>query len=479
MAARMKRRNNSSSGWIVLLLLALIASIAVLFGGDITGFAVLDTGGIWSQNSTVQLEQNVTLLRVSGSVSGTGNATMWLGGRLVFDSRQFTSSFENVCVDSCDSTDATDTLNIVVEGDAMLAITVFNYTEQNATQVNESLSIQPAEEITINETSTNETNTTNTTDKPVSTFEDVGIFASGTPPTIDNVTPVNSTRFNISSLITLSANITNDTAVYVIANLTYPNNNSFVQLVLAREPNTNVYNISYKLPAPGNYTLRIIANDSDNDYNYSEITRFAGVYDCAADIVNGTWAIGASTTITKNQTCRVINVSATLTVDSSATNVTVKLEAINVTVTSTGKITAGGKGYGRGAAAGESGLGPGGGGGSAAGGGIAGGGSHGGYGVTNGSTNAIQIAYGSIAEPRDLGSAGGSVTHADDITGVGGGAIFINATDTLNNSGVIDANGTRGIYAALAYPGGGAGGSLLIHAGTLKGNGKYQAMGGA
>ncbi|MBS3139338.1 hypothetical protein J4207_06565 [Candidatus Woesearchaeota archaeon] len=133
MAARMKRRKNSSSGWIVLLLLALIASIAVLFGGDITGFTVLDTGGIWSQNSTVQLEQNVTFLRVSGSVSGTGNATMWLGGRVVYDSRQFTSSFENVCADSCVIADATDTLNIVVEGDVLLAITVFNYTKQNAT----------------------------------------------------------------------------------------------------------------------------------------------------------------------------------------------------------------------------------------------------------------------------------------------------------------------------------------------------------
>ena len=283
MAARVKRRKNSSSGWIAILLLGIIAFVAVLFGGNLTGFAVLDTGGIWSQNLTVQLEQNVTFLRVSGSMSGTGNATMWLGNRLVYDSRQFTSSFDNVCADTCIVADAMDMLNIIVEGDVLLAITVFNYTEENTTESTETVLIQPIENNSTNETapvnettSVNETapaNSTNTSETTaVSGFGDVGIFASGVPPTVDNVTPANWTLFNISA-ITLSANVTNDTAAYVIANLTYPNS-SFVQLLLARQVDTNVHNISYQLPAAGNYIMRIVANDSDNDYNTSVATEF-------------------------------------------------------------------------------------------------------------------------------------------------------------------------------------------------------------
>ena len=95
---------------ITFAMLLLFGGLIAVFDSGITGFAVLDTGGIWSQNSTVQLEQNVTFLRVSGSVSGTGNATMWLGERLVYNSRQFTSSFENVCVDTCTIGDVNDRL---------------------------------------------------------------------------------------------------------------------------------------------------------------------------------------------------------------------------------------------------------------------------------------------------------------------------------------------------------------------------------
>ena len=91
---------------------------------------------VFNQNMSVDLGVDVASLRVSGSYTGLGSAKLYLSGKLVLDTALVNSSFENVCVDSCDSTDATDTLNIVVEGDAMLAITVFNYTEQNATQVN-------------------------------------------------------------------------------------------------------------------------------------------------------------------------------------------------------------------------------------------------------------------------------------------------------------------------------------------------------
>ncbi|MEK7072126.1 MAG: hypothetical protein AAB969_00995, partial [Patescibacteria group bacterium] len=144
--------------------------------------------------------------------------------------------------------------------------------------------------------------------------------------------------------------------------------------------------------------------------------------------------------------------------------------AQNVTVASGGKITAEGRGYPRGALT-QAGSGPGGGGGEA-GDSVAGGGSHGGYGAMGVTASALRV-YGSISNPRDLGSAGGS--DNGELGGNGGGAIFINATDTLNNSGFIDANGTNGVFSA---GGGGAGGSILIHANTIKGNGKFDARGG-
>src|SRR3989344_3238982 len=141
----------------------------------------------------------------------------------------------------------------------------------------------------------------------------------------------------------------------------------------------------------------------------------------------------------------------------------ISITARNVTVASGGKIDAEGRGFKRGSGSGATGSGPGGGGG-AVGGAYAGGGSHGGYGGTNGSSNAIQRVYGSISDPRDLGSAGGIPNDANSLGGNGGGAIFINATDTFNNSGIIQANATSATGGSNEG-GGGAGGSILVHAG--------------
>ena len=125
-----KLKVNRTMELVLFIAIAAAIFLSINFDSGITGFTVLDTGGIWSQNSKVQLEQNVTFLRVSGSVIGTGNVTMWLGQRLVYDSRQFRSSFENVCVNSCEEAEQTDTLKIIIEGDALLAIISFNYTNK-------------------------------------------------------------------------------------------------------------------------------------------------------------------------------------------------------------------------------------------------------------------------------------------------------------------------------------------------------------
>src|SRR3989338_6596328 len=124
---------------ISLAMLLLFAGIlAVIKSPTITGFAVLDTGGIWSQNSTVVLDANVTSLRITGSISGTGSATMRLAERLVYSSSQFTSSFENVCLDSCSISEPYSELTIVIDGEAQLAITEFNYTTEVLNETNSS-----------------------------------------------------------------------------------------------------------------------------------------------------------------------------------------------------------------------------------------------------------------------------------------------------------------------------------------------------
>src|SRR3989344_517586 len=91
------------------------------------------------------------------------------------------------------------------------------------------------------------------------------------------------------------------------------------------------------------------------------------------------------------------------------------------------------------------------------------GGSYGGVGGNNNSTS----TYGSATAPTDLGSGSGDKS--------GGGAIRLNVSGTLTNSGVINANGeTSGGGSSDA----GAGGSIYITAGTLTGSGTFTANGG-
>jgi hypothetical protein len=69
---------------------------------------------------------------------------------------------------------------------------------------------------------------------------------------------------------------------------------------------------------------------------------------------------------------------------------------------------------------------------------------------------------------------------AQSVAGVGGGAIEL-YTDALLLDGVIAANGgnARSVGCSGVAPGGGAGGSILIVAGTLAGAGSLHADGGA
>jgi hypothetical protein len=100
---------------------------------------------------------------------------------------------------------------------------------------------------------------------------------------------------------------------------------------------------------------------------------------------------------------------------------------------------------------------------------------HGGIGGNSISNAAVGgPAYDTITEPLDPGSGGGTSTPYS-IGGFGGGAINLSVTGTLENDGIISANGGNGSGAA---GGGGSGGSVWLRVGTFSGTGSIAANGG-
>lgn len=102
------------------------------------------------------------------------------------------------------------------------------------------------------------------------------------------------------------------------------------------------------------------------------------------------------------------------------------------------------------------------------------GGSHGGRGGAG--TYASGATYGSLTAPTHPGSGGG-VSGVS--TGRGGGALRLAVGGTLRVDGLLDARGDTAATVTPAYsPGGGAGGSIHVSAGTLSGAGTIDAGGG-
>ncbi|HSA29407.1 MAG TPA: hypothetical protein P5159_22995 [Phycisphaerae bacterium] len=96
-----------------------------------------------------------------------------------------------------------------------------------------------------------------------------------------------------------------------------------------------------------------------------------------------------------------------------------------------------------------------------------GGGGHGAYGGS-GEWNAGGPPYGSVTQPTDFGSGGGSVAPG----GTGGGAVRLVVDGTLRVDGSIAANGADGASPPYQWEncaGGGAGGSVYLTVGTLAG----------
>jgi len=132
--------------------------------------------------------------------------------------------------------------------------------------------------------------------------------------------------------------------------------------------------------------------------------------------------------------------------------------------------------------------------GSGTGGGLAGntgrGGGGAGHGGKGGDADASQgndgpgsggIIFGNATNPTDVGSGGGGSNLSAGVGGNGGGAITLNASDTLTINGDVTANGEAGdnVNSGPAAAGGGSGGSVRLLTTTLAGSGSLKANGGA
>jgi hypothetical protein len=103
----------------------------------------------------------------------------------------------------------------------------------------------------------------------------------------------------------------------------------------------------------------------------------------------------------------------------------------------------------------------------------AGGGGYGGAGGAGYGGSPGGGAYGSLTQPADLGSAGG--TGVGQPGTAGGGAIQLTVSGALTLNGALSANGADN---PGGYGGAGSGGSIWLTAGTLQGTGTISAGGG-
>ena len=206
--------------------------------------------------------------------------------------------------------------------------------------------------------------------------------------------------------------------------------------------------------------------------------------DCNGDDVDGDWTVTNSSSVIADVHCNTIVVASggSIVVNSVGNGSSISINATNISVGVGGTINSNSKGCPS-SQSGSSGscVNEGGGVGSGEGedGAIGQGGAGGGYGGAGGTNSNDNkdggISYGSALVPVLLGSGGGT---ADDDGGVGGGAVKINATDTLNVSGTIVANGGVGTTEWGDGSGGGSGGSVLVYTNSLIGSGSFSANGG-
>ena len=109
----------------------------------------------------------------------------------------------------------------------------------------------------------------------------VNVTPDITSPDVIDLIPVEDTRFNLSGVVEIAANVTDNVATdSVLANVTFPNG-TVSQLTLSNvsavtNTTSDKYNSSFTIPSdlPGQYNVTFIVNDSSNNFNNSETTFF-------------------------------------------------------------------------------------------------------------------------------------------------------------------------------------------------------------
>ena len=128
------------------------------------------------------------------------------------------------------------------------------------------------------------------------------------PPNVTGLVPTLNSEFTVGKTIEISANITDNLPFSnetFTVNLTYPNS-SIQQLTISNSTgNPSKFNTSFTIPsaASGLYTIRFIANDSNNNVNSTETTNFTGLV--AAVTTTATGEANITITSTTSITIRV------------------------------------------------------------------------------------------------------------------------------------------------------------------------------
>src|SRR3989344_4902177 len=101
------------------------------------------------------------------------------------------------------------------------------------------------------------------------------IVSDNINPAVFNLIPEQNSNFNLSQIIEISVNVTDESVISAVkANITFPNGT--IQLINLQNTITNKYNNSFAIPSNlmGRYNITFIANDSSNNINSTEKTYF-------------------------------------------------------------------------------------------------------------------------------------------------------------------------------------------------------------
>ncbi len=95
-------------------------------------------------------------------------------------------------------------------------------------------------------------------------------------PEVFDLLPVSNTNYNVSDLIEIAANVTDNYLLSIVsANITLPNSSVYSLSLTNHSTYINKYNVSYTIPSlNGQYNIIFIANDSSNNFNKTETTFF-------------------------------------------------------------------------------------------------------------------------------------------------------------------------------------------------------------